>query len=65
MATKTIQVSPADIDLFHVAAAEWGDASAWLALATANGMVDPVIYGLQSLVVPEYQASFEGSLPAS
>jgi hypothetical protein len=59
---QIITVSPTDIDLYHVAARYWGDASAWLALATANGMTDPVITGIQTLVIPPYNPAYTGGV---
>lgn len=35
---RTIQVSSVDISLFHVAARRYSDATAWLAVADANGI---------------------------
>ena len=69
---KTIQVSPADVSLMHVAAREWGDATAWLALAIANqkdlrdanGLADPMIYGLGTLTIPAWNPAYSGSAPA-
>ncbi len=63
MAT-TIQVSGADISLYHVAARQWGDASAWLALANANGITDPMLSGpAQQLTVPDYDPTYSGGAP--
>jgi hypothetical protein len=60
---KTITVSPSDIDLYHLAARQWGDASAWLALAQANGLTDPVIYTVRTLQIPDYEPGFSGGAP--
>jgi hypothetical protein len=68
---QTLDISPADISLFHVAARVWSDATAWLALARANpdtfisgGAIDPMIYGLATISVPDWDASFSGSAPS-
>lgn len=61
---KTITVSSADGDLFRVAAAQYGDWSAWLAIAQANGLKNADITGVVTLVLPTYVAStMSGSLP--
>ena len=47
----------------------WGDATAWLALADANGMNDPFFSaaagttGIVTLTVPDYDSSYSGSAP--
>lgn len=56
---KTVTVSGADGDLFWVASVQYGDATAWLALAEANGLVTADLpIGLTMLVVPDWQAGF-------
>jgi hypothetical protein len=60
---QTITVSTADVDLYHVAAVQWGDATAWLALAAANALTDPVIYGVMDIVIPDWDPSFSGGAP--
>jgi hypothetical protein len=67
---QRIAVSPADVSLFHVAARVWSDATAWLAIAQANsglfiagGVVDPMIYGIATITIPDWDASYSGSAP--
>jgi hypothetical protein len=60
MMANTRQVSPADVSLFHIASQEYGDATAWLALATANGLKDPFIAGQLTLVLPVYSPAISG-----
>jgi hypothetical protein len=38
--------------LFHVAAAELGDATQWLRIARLNGLSDPVLQGVVALKLP-------------
>ncbi len=38
--------------LFHVAAAELGDATQWLRIARLNGLSDPMLDGVVSLRLP-------------
>ena len=63
MAATTITVSCADVDLFHVAAVQYGDATAWLAIAEANGMTNADLVGIETLVIPAWDASFAGGAP--
>ena len=50
MQTKTVTVS--NTTLFHVAAAALGDATQWNRIAALNGIDDPVIVGVVTLVLP-------------
>ena len=58
-----ITVSCADVDLYHVAAVQYGDATAWLAIADANGLTNADIIGITTLTIPAYDASFSGGAP--
>ncbi len=59
-----ISVSAADVSLFNVAARVWGDATAWLALADANGIQDPFLSGGPvTITVPDWDPSFSGGVP--
>ena len=51
---RTVQVSAADLTLFHVAAKQTPTNNALLAwrLAAASGMVDPWIMGFQTVTIP-------------
>jgi hypothetical protein len=58
-------VTMAGGDLYHVAADQYGDASAWPIIARANGLSDPVLKGVQTLTIPEKpNASPDGVLSA-
>ncbi len=60
MRTVTVQ----NTTLFHVAAAELGDATQWLRLAVMNGISDPVITGLPvSLSIPDINPALTGGIP--
>lgn len=48
-------------NLFQIAAANYGDADSWTAIAKANGLSDPVITGLASLKIPA-QADTTGGI---
>lgn len=39
-------------NLYRVALEQLGDATAWLAIARLNGLTDPTIQGLVTLVIP-------------
>ena len=52
-ATVTGQtVSVAGGDLQVIAAQQFGDATAWPLIATANGLKDPKVTGLKTLAIP-------------
>lgn len=44
-------------NLMQIAAAQYGDATQWPTLAKANGLTDPVIAGVKTLVVPPSSAN--------
>jgi nucleoid-associated protein YgaU len=48
-------------NLFAMAAREYGDPLLWTRIAAANGLYDPEIQGLATLVVPA--APIDGSVP--
>ena len=59
---KTVAV--AGIDLYHLAAANYGDASAWTTIANANKLIDPVISGVATIKVPPVSDGAGGVLKA-
>ncbi len=60
---KAVTVSGADGDLFWIASREYGDATAWLAIAQANGLVTADLpSGLTTLTVPDFEAGFSGGV---
>lgn len=60
---KTIQASGADLTLYHVAARELNDPTQWYRIAAANGLSDPVIYGVVTLIIPPQAVSTDGIVP--
>ena len=59
MASTTVTVAPGD-DLYRLAAQYYGDASAWVLIAYANGLSDPLIQADAALAIPAYSASRVG-----
>lgn len=45
-------VTVAGGNLFDIAAAQYGDATSWTAIAKANNLSDPVLTGVHSVIVP-------------
>jgi phage-related protein len=39
-------------DLYTIASQQYGDATRWTDIATANGLTDPVLTGINTLVIP-------------
>jgi len=60
--TKT--VTQAGGNLYRVAANEYGDAMGWTAIAAANGTTDPVLTGVNTVVVPPLNQNTNGVLNA-
>lgn len=48
---RTITVAGGD--LFTIAAEQFGDATQWAALASLNGLSDPVLSGVVTLRIPD------------
>jgi hypothetical protein len=57
---KTITISGSN--LFRIAATELGDAMQWIAIARYNGIRDPMISGLTTLVIPPASSQFSDGL---
>ncbi len=51
-------------DLYHLAAAAYGDARAWTRIAQANQLTDPAIRGITRLAIPSVAGSATGVLNA-
>lgn len=60
---KTISVSGADVSLFHVAARELGDATQWIRIAEQNGIDDPMLSAVITVVIPDTNPALSGGLP--
>lgn len=48
--------------LFHVAAAELGDATQWLRIARLNGRDDPMLEGMVTLKLPSRDPAAGGGI---
>jgi len=57
---KTITISGSN--LFRIAAMELGDAMQWIAIARYNGIRDPMISELTTLVIPPASPQFSDGL---
>lgn len=60
----TKSVTKAGGNLYRVAADEYGDAMGWTAIANANGTTDPVLTGVNEVVIPPYNQNTGGVLNA-
>lgn len=59
---KTIVVAGGD--LFHLAAAELGDATQWIRIAQLNNLSDPMLSGVVTLLIPDLDPSAGGGVAA-
>ena len=58
------KVATAGGNLFDIATKQYGDATAWTALAKANGLTDPFLTGSATLAVPQRSDNSGGVLSA-
>jgi hypothetical protein len=49
-------------NLFQIAAAELGDATQWVRIACLNGLSDPMLRGIVTLLIPQSDASAGGGI---
>jgi hypothetical protein len=49
-------------NLFSIAAAELGDATQWLRIAQLNGLSDPMLSGVVTLLIPDVDAAAGGGV---
>lgn len=49
-------------DLFHLAAQYLGDATQWLRIAQLNGLTDPQLSGVQTLLIPDPDPTAGGGI---
>lgn len=49
-------------NLFQVAASELGDATQWLRIAQLNGLSDPMLNGVTTLLIPAPDPSAGGGI---
>lgn len=50
-------------NLFAVAALTLNDATQWWRIAAANGIDDPMLSGLVTLIIPSVNAALAGGIP--
>ena len=50
-------------NLFQIASAQLGDATQWIRIAQLNGLQDPMLSGLQTLMVPALDPTASGGVP--
>lgn len=55
----------AGTNLYAVVAAELGDATQWYRIAVLNRIDDPMIFGLTTLQLPDYDPSTSGGVPST
>lgn len=63
---RDIIVTSADVSLFHVAARELGDACQWWRIATFNGLSDPDLGNVETLLtlkIPSAVSEGSSGLP--
>jgi len=63
---QTIQVTAADVSLYHVAASRLNDATQWWRIAQLNGMTDPDLTWLPSpvfLQIPNIDPTQNSGVP--
>ncbi|MHB1303029.1 MAG: hypothetical protein ACYCZB_06085 [Acidiphilium sp.] len=61
MSESTVTVAGGN--LFSVAAVHLGDATQWIRIAQANGLSDPVLSGLVTLILPPVDPTKGGGVP--
>ena len=49
-------------NLFRIAAEELGDATQWLRIARLNGLNDPMLSGIVSLLIPDQDLNAGGGI---
>jgi hypothetical protein len=57
---KTITV--AGSNLFRIAAEQLNDATQWLRIAQLNGLTDPMLSGVMTLVIPDQDSNAGGGI---
>jgi nucleoid-associated protein YgaU len=60
MSNRTITVAGGN--LFAIAAKYLNDATQWNRIAQANNLLDPVVQGVQNLVIPAVDATAGGGI---
>ena len=57
-----LQLTVAGGNLFQVAAQQLGDATQWLRIAQLNGLSDPMLSGIVTLLIPPVSPSAGGGI---
>jgi hypothetical protein len=57
---KTLTVAGGN--LFQIAAQQLGDATQWIRLAQLNGIVDPMLTGVVTILVPDIDMNAGGGI---
>lgn len=51
-------------NLFRIAAEQLGDATQWIRIAQLNGLLDPMLVGVVTLLIPDRDPSAGGGIAA-
>ena len=51
-------------NLFQLAATELGDATQWIRIAQLNGLSDPMLSGVVTLLIPDQDSNAGGGIAA-
>ena len=57
-------ITVAGDNLFRIAAVELGDATQWIRIAEMNQITDPVLTGVRTLLLPDFNANAGGGVAA-
>jgi nucleoid-associated protein YgaU len=57
-------ITVAGDNLFRIAAAELGDATQWIRIAELNQISDPVLTGVVTLLIPDFNRNAGGGIAA-
>lgn len=61
--TTTMTITVAGGNLCEIAARHLGDATQWIRIAQLNGLSDPALVGLVTLVLPPVDPNAGGGVP--
>jgi nucleoid-associated protein YgaU len=57
-------ITVAGDNLFRLAAVELGDATQWIRIAELNQITDPVLTGVTTLLIPDFDPNTGGGIAA-
>jgi hypothetical protein len=49
-------------NLFEIAAVQFGDALQWINIARSNHLIDPMLTGQNSLLIPKFSPTFSDGI---